>query len=431
MNRNYLFFLSLFFCIQLNAQSDGILPNCVYTVSNVNVISGNGSDVLKNQDVTIYCGEITQISNHQNEEGADSVNGDIYVERGKTIDGTGKFLIPSYADAHVHLPEKSELENFFLMNLINGVTTLRSMRGEAWHLDIDQNNQLCPRLVLGSIPIEDNINFSIDSLTAFISEQKDLGFDFIKILGIDSASSFQNIVSISKSIGIALAGHCPRQVDLTKVAESNWYQSIEHLGGLAGYSSDEALIEAINTANAANLYHCATLSWTFALSQSSIQLRKKEGVSYISESMISEWEKNLKDLENQPEEQRALFRKRVLDYYKNQERLLSILYANGGKLLIGPDASDDYMIPGFDYHLELQKHSKLGLSNQDLIKAACYNLSEMLGETEEWGMIKEGSKTDLLLLTENPIKDIANAKKIEGIFLKGNYLTIEDLKEKL
>ena len=434
MKRILFILLALLFNVKANAQpSDGggVTPPCLYTIINVTIIPGNGDAILKNQDVTISCGEITDISDHKNAAIQDSTITDLYIEHGTIIDGTGKYLTPSYADAHVHLPEETELENFFLMNLMNGVTTLRSMRGETWHLKIDQNNEMVPRLILGSVPIEDNMNFSIDSIASFIQLQKEMGFDFIKILGIDSASSFQNIVSISKSAGIPLAGHCPRQVDLTEVAATNRYQSVEHLGGLAAYASDESLIDAIELSNNANLYHCATLSWTFALSQSTIQLRKKEGIKYLSEKVIEKWEISLKDRENQPEEQRALFRKRVLDYYKNQERLLGILYANEGKLLIGPDASDEYMIPGFDYHLELQKHSQLGVSNTHLITAACYNLSEMFGETNEWGMIKVGSKTDLLLLTDNPLTDIANAKKIQGIILKGNYLTIDAIKEKM
>lgn len=405
----------------------GVTEPCVYTIENVNVIPGNGDKMLMNQDVSIYCGEIRQIKPHQAENLNDS--SDIYIDQGNVINGSGKYLMPSFSDAHVHLPAQEELKNFFKMNLINGVTTLRSMRGEPWHLDIDQSDKLCPRLFLGSVPIEESSNFSLDSISHFIRSQKIMGFDFIKILGVDSPSSFQNVIHLAKASGIPLAGHCPRNINLRELCYPKNYMSVEHLGGLSDFTTEEDLVKMIKKTVDANLFHCATLSWTYALSRSISQLRKKEGLEYISDETISNWEKSLSELGNQPEEQQALYRKRIMEYFKKQQQNLKVLYKNGGLILIGPDASDEYMIPGFDYHLELQQHAQLGMSNNDLITAACYNMSLMFEETEEWGVIKTGSKTDMLLLEANPLDDISNSQKIQGIFLKGNYHTIEELKQ--
>jgi len=188
----------------------GITQSCIYTIENVNVIPGNGDALIKNQDVLIYCGEIRDIRDHEH---IDSIARSENYNKGNVIDGTGRYLMPSFADAHVHLPEKDELKNFFKMNLMNGVTTLRSMRGAEWHLEIDQQDELCPRLILGSIPIEEGMNFSLDSLADFIEYQKNLGFDFIKILGVDSANSFQNIIQLAKAQNLLRRSLCDADKD--------------------------------------------------------------------------------------------------------------------------------------------------------------------------------------------------------------------------
>ena len=71
----------------------------------------------------------------------------------QTVDAAGKYLHAGLADAHVHLPDSSLWERTFLLHLLNGVTSLRSMRGEMWHADYDTSGALAPRLYLGSPPI--------------------------------------------------------------------------------------------------------------------------------------------------------------------------------------------------------------------------------------------------------------------------------------
>lgn len=419
MKKLAILFLSFLGTFQAQSQQSP-METCVYQISNVNVIPGNVNAVIPNQDVLVRCGKIVSIKNHT--ESVESIVAFIQ------IDGTGKYLLPSYADAHVHLPEEAELKDFFRLNLMNGVTTLRSMRGEEWHLNIDQKDELCPRLILGSVPLEETSSFNKDSLQAFVSRQQSLGFDFIKVLGLDTAASFDVLVDICKQLDFPLAGHCPKDVDLIKLANTRIFQSVEHLGGLGSMGDTDKLIEAVIACNSNNVYHCATLSWVYGLSQTPGQLREKNGVAYVSKEMIKKWEATLADKKMTTAEQQSLYQKRIKDYFVAQKALLRNYYLNGGQLLIGPDASDEYMIPGFDYHQELQLHSSVGISNYELIRAACYNLSEMFGETAEWGALRAGSSTDLVLLNSNPLEKIENAQDIAGVLLKGNYYSIEEIK---
>ncbi len=91
---------------------------------NVNVVSLEGETVLKNQNVGIKDGLILVIENAKKSK----LKGD------KEYDLNGKYIMPALADAHVHFPKTAEeMPRFFEMNLVNGITKLRSMRGEWVH----------------------------------------------------------------------------------------------------------------------------------------------------------------------------------------------------------------------------------------------------------------------------------------------------------
>ena len=63
-----------------------------YVITNVNIIPMNSEIVLKNKDVYIENGKIKAI-----------LNPNKVISKGLIyIDGTGKFIVPSLSDAHVH-----------------------------------------------------------------------------------------------------------------------------------------------------------------------------------------------------------------------------------------------------------------------------------------------------------------------------------------
>src|SRR5690606_7672823 len=93
-------------------------------IKNISVITMTSETVLKNQDVVIKNGKISSISasKKSNYKGL------------LVIDGKGKYIMPSLADAHVHFPEnETDMERMMALYLINGVTKLRSLRGDWKH----------------------------------------------------------------------------------------------------------------------------------------------------------------------------------------------------------------------------------------------------------------------------------------------------------
>lgn len=410
--------LAVMFYTHTNAQNKRLL------IENVTVIPMNVNQTFKNKDVIISDGRISNIRTHIEN---DTTNYDL-----GRIDGEGKFLTPSFSDAHAHLPEKQYLENYFLLNLANGVTTLRSMRGEKWHLDIDKTDALSPRLILGSPSISRGDSITKQNAKKLIAEYKEEGFDFIKILSVKDKKTFDYLAESAKENSFHLAGHCPSNVGIFDVCESQVFQSIEHLGGFFQLPDIKSIDSAINQSIHSSIYHCATLDWNHSSTLTDEDLRQRKGVDYIPQQLINEWETQLSESNSKTDkEKQEADRKMFENQFNYRLNYLGYIYRQGAFLLISPDASGTYSIPGFAMQTEMQHYSKAGISNFDILKAACFNLAEMLNQEQEWGAIKLGASTDLVLLNANPLDDIKHAEEVEGVVLKGNYYSQKELLDKV
>ena len=96
--------------------------NAAIVFVNVNVLPMDGERVLARQTVVVENGVITQMRPGR----------DVSIPAGaRTIDGTGKYLMPGLVDVHVHLASNPENELRALLKLCvaNGVTTVLNLRG--------------------------------------------------------------------------------------------------------------------------------------------------------------------------------------------------------------------------------------------------------------------------------------------------------------
>jgi hypothetical protein len=162
------------------------------------------------------------------------------------------------------------------------------------------------------------------------------------------------------------------------------------------------------------------------------ELREKNGNNIVPNEWVETWEGKIKDYETSNTTQKIENEiNRHKDFFKSRLHYLEYIYMQGGHLLFSPDASGIYGIPGFSVHDELQHYADAGISNFDILKIATYNLAEMLGEQNEWGAIKVGSHSDLILLEDDPLESLKNLKKLEGIVLHGKYHSKEYLESEL
>ena len=107
----------------------------------------------------------------------------VSVPRGATrIDGHGRYLIPGLVDMHVHLVGEESASDLALY-LGNGVTTVRNMYGEPYHVtwrdEIARGTRLGPTLYTTGPFVPGDLR--PDQARGLVAEQRAAGYDFIKV----------------------------------------------------------------------------------------------------------------------------------------------------------------------------------------------------------------------------------------------------------
>jgi len=107
-----------------------------------------------------------------------------------------------------------------------------------------------------------------------------------------------------------------------------------------------------------------------------------------------------------------------------------LLSENGVKIIIGTDAINPSIVPGFSVHQELKLFVETGISPLDALRYATSIPTELLNKTN-MGVIKPNAYANLLLIDGNPIEDIEELSKIKSIILKGKLFNRKELAEKI
>lgn len=399
-----------------------------YLLSNVSVIPMNKEVILKNKDIAIKNGIILSI--------IDSKKG--IFEAKQTIDCTGKFILPSLGDAHVHLPgNEKDLEKYLTLNLINGVTKLRSMRGDDKHIEwrkkYNTETSIYPKMYLSATPIHRSQDFSNEQLFQYVKHIKESGFDFIKVLSVKNQDVFMNLDKLCKENNIKMAGHFPSESKGLVISDDIIFNSnlnsIEHLSGLVG---DPTFFESrIILMKNRNIFSCPTLRWyEIAYGEFDINLiQKQKGIEYIEAKTVAEWvDKTIEYREKMGGKEL----KEELDFYAKEidERLevINRLNKEGIKLLLSPDSSSKFIVPGFGIMDEIKLYKKAGLSNYDILKAGTINFANYFNDVNT-GSVEVGKNADFLFLNENPLENIETVGQIDGVFFNNNYLNKQKLEE--
>lgn len=417
-----LFILLAFFAIKtLIAQT----PEADYIFNNVNVITMKDDKVLQNKTIVIKNGKIIEISEKTK-----------YKSK-KTINAKGKYLMPSLADAHVHLPEKDEeLEKVMKLNLINGITKIRSMRGN-WN-DVNRRikytyeKDYYPRLYLSPSPIHRSHEFSLADLENYVKASKDYGFDFIKILSIKNQSLLKQLDSLCKKYDVKIAGHYPENSDGVGFSDdlvfSTNYNSFEHLGGLIG--EPENFENRVKKIKQNNIFVCPTMQWyAIGYGQYGIdEMLKQRGMEYISKETKTDWAEKSKNYREKLgkeafEQEKDKYSIEMQERFKATKRLND----EGVKLLLSPDSSSKFIVSGFGMLEEMKLYKKANLSNFEILKIATTNFALLFNEN--YGTIETGKNADFILLSQNPLQNLNALENIEAVFYNKFYLDKKQLNE--
>ena len=381
-----------------------------------------------------------------------------YPRNAPSVNCRGLFLMPGLWDMHVHLvfgdwfPDAQEIS--LPLFVINGVTAVRDMGSELdivqrWRNEIEAGRLLGPRIYTPG-PMLDGPKPRFPSSLAIatpedahraVTDLKQRGADFIKLQSLIPRDAVFAIAEEARKQEIPFEGHVPDSVRASEMSEAGM-KSFEHLIGifegsspaeddfLKGNKTEGRFLATYEPARAAALaailaknqtWQCPTLVWERGgnLIDAS-DFSKDERVKYVPASWKNKtWKRFTEEITQGYGTDDLATRKKFIE---KELEVVGMLHKAGVPFLAGTDTpAGVHIFPGYSLHEELQRFVAAGFTPLEALQTATINPARFFGIEDQAGTVEKGKFADLVLLSANPLEDIANTQKIAGVIVNGWY----------
>ncbi|HSS67077.1 MAG TPA: amidohydrolase family protein [Nocardioidaceae bacterium] len=370
----------------------------------------------------------------------------------RRVDGRGKYLMPGLTDMHCHPGTEDDL----LLAIAFGVTTIRNLEGlprhVLWRDRIAAGELLGPTIfttgpiVEGRPPRYNGMQSVVerDEAVAAVALTARGGYDSVKVYDQLTPEAYQWVVESARDHGLPVVGHIPFQVGLHGALAAG-QRSIEHLYGysqavqlvnrraapphdlaehrtwlfdLAEHADTGRVAELAEATRAAGTWNCPTLIVRTRWAADNAEVLARPEMNYLSPL-------------------RAAMARYFMGHYPTDPARQAVIDVNaafvrglsdaGAGLLIGTDAGLPGVLHGAAAHEELKEFVQAGLTPYRALRAATLDAAAFVGEAGEWGQVSIGGRADLVLLTANPLDDVANAGRMAGVMVRGRWLSDSDI----
>ena len=406
-------------------------------IVNVHVLRLDRGDVLRGQTVIVDGGVIREMA----------PAGKVTIPEGaRTIEGTGKYLMPGLVDLHVHLHGNPEHEQHALLKLFvaNGVTTVLNLRGNPQILDlradVAQGRVLGPTIYTAGPYVNEPFVTTPDEVERAVVEQKRAGYDFIKLHGDLSREAYARLNSVARREGIRVVGHAPRNLGLDVLFEEGQYALAhaeefvydrENTSRNAVARIEPKIPELARSMVQAKMWLMPNLT-AYKMVRREVEdldaVLARPEMKYLPATVQKIWGPATNPYTNR-------FDKKLVpemkELYGLLEKIVRGFDAAGVGLLVGTDAMNAGVVPGTSAHDELADLVAAGLTPLEALRAATMNAAAFLAVPGQRGLIDVGQNADLVLLEANPLEDIGNSRRLAGVMLRGRWLSPSDLRKML
>ncbi|WP_161977127.1 amidohydrolase family protein [Dictyobacter kobayashii] len=379
------------------------------------------------------------------------------------IDGTDKYLMPGLTDMHVHYWSPNEAALF----LAHGVTVVRNMAGNPYHLALQQQLQrkklpgpllyTTSPLIEGGPPIHSawRAMTNADDAAKLVHTYAERGYQQIKIYNQLKPDVVRAMGQAARELGIRMVGHCSNFMTFEEASEAG-QSCFEHFTGAwrghfkPGYEqrSDQynLQLDVLNMVNEKldydairrlghylakhQIWNCPTLVCYHYMLNAQCECEAdpllQSFLKYVVHAELKSWE----ELDPSRYQEPASFDPWIAAIHKRNEafsRIASLLYQEGAPLLIGTDTSVRYIVQGLSVHQELALFVAAGMRPFEALRCGTSEAARFLDQEDEWGTIKVGKRANMLLLNANPLENIQAASQIEAVCVNGFYLSRKDL----
>lgn len=258
------------------------------------------------------------------------------------------------------------------------------------------------------------------------------GYDYIKVYNNLSAAEFAAIVAEARKQGMAVVGHGVRSVGLPRAlfegqvmvahAEEFYYTAFENRMDTARIPqvvADTLRSGAYVTPNL-SAFEAITKEWGHP--EQVTEWLRDDRARFMTPAVRTRWI-------NDARTRRQGDLKPILSFLRVFTKALQDA---GVPLLTGTDSPGVAgVFPGYAIHDELRTLVEAGLSPFQALTAATRTPGEFVHKTipgaQRFGVVAEGYRADLVLVTSNPLQDLQAIKRPLGVMLAGRWLPAQEL----
>jgi hypothetical protein len=359
------------------------------------------------------------------------------------VDGRGKYLTPGLGEMHGHIPPPGAPSDFtedvLFLYVANGVTTVRGMQGAPGQLAIRDSamgqDVIAPTLYLAGPAFNGNTVQTAADASNRVRQQHAEGWDLLKVHGGLSREAYDAMAMTARTMAIPFGGHVPAAVGVTHALDMG-QQTFDHidgyaeyLGGLTAPIDEQALQDlAARTRRAGAAIVPTLVVWETLRGPVTTQSRTSlPELRYMPRNTVQQWREALETRLKNPQFDSDQARQ----YIDNRLRILWTLHAAGVDILLGSDAPQQFNVPGFSIHREMQRMIDAGMTPYDILRAGTASVGRHFKAKDDFGIVAVGKRADLILVDGNPLQDVAHMARIAGVMVRGRWLPASDIHTRL
>jgi len=344
----------------------------------------------------------------------------------------------------------------------NGVTTIRGMLGAPNQLALRartaSGHLLGPRVLVGAPSLNGNSAPDAETARRLVREHAEAGYDFLKLHPGLRREVYDAIVEQAAETGVTWAGHVSADVGLEHTLATRM-STIDHLDGyleaalgletaallasggvpfadaLARVSPEQlrALAEATREAGVWNVPTAYLWESFYSADPPEAFLALPE-MRYATPQWRAGWAQQKQNMARQQAEGGLTDADREAIVRFRRDVLKALADADA-PLLMGTDSPQMFNVPGFALHRELEVMAAAGLSPYQILESGTRNVgryaAEDLGLDVRFGTVAPGQRADLVLLTANPLEDVANVARRAGVMVGGVWIPEAEIQARL
>lgn len=377
-----------------------------------------------------------------------SLNSDDEPEAAKTIDATGKFIMPGLIDGFATLNNQAYANAY----LYKGITSIVEVDGGRRGLFYSKANPAPDIFRLEGIAEEP---LATEKLIPFIDSLDNVGVKVLLMMYGLTPDQAKLVYNHAKSLGMATIGELGRtrykegmDIGIDAFVHTTRYSLDVAPPDMAAAVAQEPFSNDLNSPKW--LYYKyltnltaddpALLAHAKNLAASSSYIMPTMSLSYLDlPEAKNPWQDpvasilDAKDINRPadpqtgkhdiPAEEQAAYSNLIA----NETSVLEPAYYKAGAKYLAGSGSDVWgTMPGISLHTELMLlHTKPGLSIEEVLAATTANFNKAYGW--QTGQLKPGFEADILILDKNPLTDLANLTSINRMFSNGVEIDREAL----